>query len=253
LYEQLTATAISPEKFALVIGSPRSGTTIIGAIIDSHPKMLCANESSASEVFWRDMGRLQILDNIIDNCRQSLSNNRPSAGYFYGIKTSKKDCHDIAVIGDKIWNAAVLPLAGQRNLLASLQNRTGAKIAVIACLRNPFDVIATMHRRTGASLRNRFGWYAMHCEAIRIIIDRGEQPILLLRHEELLERPHEICRQLFEWLGYPTTDEHLNDIRARVLPKPHQTRFEVDWTADNLTQAFEKLFDRYAFLRGYAL
>ena len=213
--------------------------------------MLCANESSASTVFWRDISRQQIIDNIVENCIRNFNSNRPSEGYLFGIRTSKKSDLDIAVIGDKIWNPALLLLAGQRNLLASLQDRMGAKIVLVHCVRNPFDVIATMHRRSGASLRDRLGWYVMHCEAIQIIIDRCEQSIFLLRHEELVERPHEISRQLFEWLGYPTTDEHLNDIQARVFSKPHQTRLDVQWN-DDLTRAVETLSERFSFLRGDA-
>ncbi len=240
-----------PKKFALIVGNARSGTTIVGAIIDSHSKMLCANESSASGVFWRGMDRPQILDNIIDNCRHNLANQRPSEGYLYGINTCDKNAQDVEVIADKIWNPALLLLAGQRNLLTSLQDRTGAETVLVHCVRNPFDVIATMHRRSGAALRDRLGWYAMHCEAIQMIIDRDEKPIHLLRHEDLSERPVQISRELFEWLGYPTSEAHLKDIQSRVLPKPRQTRLEVEWS-DELIQAVDGLTDRYAFLRGYS-
>lgn len=250
MYELLNASAISAEKFALVVGNARSGTTIAGAIIDSHPQMLCANELSASATFWRGIDRDKILDNIIDNCRLNCHNNRPSENYLYGIKTDKKYARDIAVIGDKIWNPALLLMAGQRDLLASLQDQMGAQVVLIHCVRNPFDVIATMHRRSGASLRDRLGWYIMHCEAIQIIIEREEQPIFLLRHEELIEDPRGTSRRLFEWLGYPTVEEHLKSIQARVFPTPHQTRGEVVWSSD-LIHALEKLCDRFAFLREY--
>ena len=252
MYEHLNANAISAKKFALVVGNARSGTTIVGAIIDSHARMLCANELSLSASFWRDVTRQQIIENIVENCRLNFNANRLSEGYSYGIKTNTKEAPAIAVIADKIWNPALLLLAGQRNLLASLQERMGAEVVLVHCVRNPFDVIATMHRRSGASLRDRLGWYLMHCEAIQIIIERAEQPIFLLRHEELIERPREISGQLFEWLGYPTAEEHLDAIQAKVFHQPHQTRAEVGWTTE-LTQAVERLSDRYAFLQGYGL
>jgi hypothetical protein len=39
---------LRPSRFALVVGNARSGTTIVGSIIDCHPNMLCANETRAS-------------------------------------------------------------------------------------------------------------------------------------------------------------------------------------------------------------
>jgi hypothetical protein len=250
MYEQLDAALIAPETFVLVVGNARSGTTIVGAIIDSHPHMLCANESSASAIFWRDMNRQQILENMIENCRRNLASDRPSEGYLYAIYAGDKDSAAIAVIGDKIWNPALLLIAGQRNLLSSLQERTAAAIRLVHCVRNPFDVVATMHKRSGAPLRDRLRWYVMHCEAIQIIIEREESPIMLLRHENLIANPRAVSRDMFEWLGHPTTEEHLDLIQAKVFQEPRRTRYEIQWP-DDLIREVERLQIRFPFLAGY--
>ena len=195
MYERLNAKLVSPEKFVLVVGSNRSGTTIAGAIIDSHPRMLCANKSTASMRLWRDMTRSQIVENIIENCRHNIAADRPSEGYLYGVPTRDKDSAAISVIGDKVWNSALLIMAGQRHLLSSLQERTGADVMLLNCVRNPFDVIATMHRRSGASLRDRFRWYVMYCEATQMLVERDEWPMMTLRHEDLIDDPKKYpCR-----------------------------------------------------------
>lgn len=250
LYEKLDPTEIAPEKFLLIVGNSRSGTTISGAIVDSHPKMLCANESSASSAFWRGMDKQKIFQNIVENCRKNIATNRASQGYLYTIPTPDKVSGDIAVMGDKIWNPALLLLAGQRDLISTLENRIGSKAVIIHCVRNPFDVIATMHKRSGASLEDRLGWYTMHCEAINLLIARAEQPIFLLRHEDLIENPLDMSRNLFHWLGYPARAEHLVDIGSKIFREPRRSRFDVDWSAQLIAKV-DELCRRFHFLNGY--
>jgi hypothetical protein len=251
MYERLKPDFIAPQKFVLVVGSARSGTTIVGAIIDSHARMICANETAASANFWRGLSGKQILEEIIANSAANYAAGRRSEGYSYAIETDDKESSEIAVIGDKVWNPALLLMAGQPTLLASLEQVMRCSVALVHCVRNPFDVIATMHQRSGASLRDRLRWYRIHCEAIQIIIERDDFPILLVRHEDLIADPFAVSTQISEWLGFPTSEEHLARIRGKVYALPHKSRLTVDWSSE-IIQGVVTLTSRFPYLAGYS-
>lgn len=252
MYEKLHPDLISAQKFVLVVGSPRSGTTIVGAIVDSHPRMICGNETDASTNFWRGLSRDQILQEIIANSARNYVAGRPWEGYSYAIETDDKESAGISVIGDKAWNPALLLMAGQRTLLAGLQQVMGSSVVLVHCIRNPFDVIATMHRRSRASLRDRVRWYTMHCEAIQIIIERDDFPILLVRHEDLIADSTATTRRLFDWLGFPASEEHLARIQRKVYAKPNKSRLTVEWSPE-ITREVLTLAARFPYLAGYGL
>jgi hypothetical protein len=250
LYERLNADSIKPERFALVVGNARAGTTIVGAIIDSHPHMICAQESASSMNYWRGQERYQIIEDIVENSRTNLAAGRPSAGYQYAIATDDKEPDAIAVIGDKIWNPAVLLLAGDHALLGRLQDTIGCPLALVHCVRNPFDVVATMHLRSGATLRERLHWFTMHCEAVQILIEREDFPIHTVRNEELIADPSAVSAGLFDWFGYPTSRAHLARIEDKVYREPASSRTRVEWP-EALIRAVEEVTARFPFLIGY--
>jgi hypothetical protein len=248
----LDARIVNPKKFALVVGNARSGTTIVGSILDSHPQMLCANETMASMTFWQGLDRQTIFDEISRNSHLNAISGRPSQGYSYAIETDSKVSDAITVVADKIWNPALLFVAGNPHVLCSLEETTGCAVMLVHCVRNPFDVIATMHRRSGAPLRDRIRWYTMHCEAAQMLIERGDNPLLTVRHEEMIAVPGTVSAALFEWLGFPTDDAHLGRISDRVMPHPNRTRQAVDWPME-LRQQVETIIARFSFLEGYSL
>jgi hypothetical protein len=247
----LDPNLIVPQKFVLVVGNARSGTTIVGAIIDSHARMICANETTASANFWRGWNRQQIVNEVVANSAANYTAGRPSEGYSYAIETDDKHDGGIVVIGDRVWNPALLLMAGQRALLSNLEQVMGCSVVLVHCVRNPFDVIATMHRRSGASLRDRLRWYTMHCEAIQIIIERSF-PMLLIRHEDLIAEPGVVCQELFGWLGHSTSNEHLARIQSRLSAQRHRSRATVGWSPE-VVQEISELTSRFTYLAGYNL
>ena len=235
-----------------MVGSARSGTTLVGAIVDSHARMICANETSASVNFWRGWSAREIVEEIVANSAANYAAGRTSEGYSYAIETDHKDSSEITVIGDKVWNPAVLLMAGQRDLLAGLERLMRCPLALLHCVRNPFDVIATMHRRSGASLRDRMRWYTIQCEAIQMIVERSEFPILLVRHEDLIADPSVVSGQIFEWLGFPTSEEHLSRIQRKVYTRPNKSRLTVNWPSEIIGEV-AALTSRFPYLARYSL
>jgi hypothetical protein len=236
------------QAFVLVIGNSRSGTTMVGSILDSHPAMLCAHETEASRAFWRGWTRAAIVAEVEKNSAEAAANQRPSEGYHYAIPSAPKAA--VTLLADKVWNPALLLLAGDPGLLSRLSETMGAPVLLVHCVRNPFDVIATMHHRSGAALEDRMRWYFMHCEAAQTLIARNESPIHLVRSEELIADAEVIAGQLFNWLGAPASAAHLAHVRGVVRSKPNRSRDRVTWPAA-LIREIEARAAHYTFLSGY--
>lgn len=129
---------IQIEKFLLIIGNARSGSTILGAVLDAHPNIVVANETIESGHLWRGLDGEKILAGIFQNAEQQALESTRSAvcGQKSAWPPSKKQ--DIRVMGDKIWNPATLFLHGKYNLIPSLEERVVAPVALIHACRNPF-------------------------------------------------------------------------------------------------------------------
>ena len=237
----------SLQAFALVIGNARSGTTIVGSILNSHPEMLCANETKASRAFWQEWTREEIVAELESNCADPDQKSRFSA-WGYAIPSAVKS--SVTLLADKIWNPTLLLVAGNIGLLNRLSETMGAPVRLIHCVRNPFDAIATMHRRSGAPLEDRMLWYFMHCEAAEMLIARGDRPLHLVRHEELTADAEGVAGSMFRWLGYDADRAHLAQVRAAVHPEPNRSRNAVTWPQD-LIREIEARAANYAFLNGY--
>lgn len=67
MFGNIKADELSPERFVLLVGNVRSRTTIAGLIVDSHPRMLYANESSLSRSQWFGSDRASIMSDIVSN------------------------------------------------------------------------------------------------------------------------------------------------------------------------------------------
>ena len=212
--------------------------------------MICANESQASGLFWRGYDRDTILDEIVRNSELNYALGRQSSGYVYRIETPKKDRFSLKVAADKIWNPALLLLAGQHDLLSTLSARLECRVALVNCVRNPFDVLATMNRRSSASLENRLRWYRMHCEATQMLIDRDEYPILTIRHEELVAHPNRAAASLFQWLGSSADESVLNAMERVIFRDVRKSRMDVIWPTETVDRVMA-LIDDFPFLHGY--
>lgn len=238
--------------FLFVVGNARSGSTILGAVLDSHPNIVVANETSESSNFWRGSDREAIIAGILHNAEQQAATGRSSSGYKYqlGLPPSRKG--DIQIIGDKIWNPALLLLHGDYGLIPSIEERLGVPLIVVHAVRNPYDTIATMHRRSGAPLGDRIRWYAMHCEAAEAISERlTGGSFAHVFHEDLLGSPRETIEKMCRILGVQTDGKQVAAAETLLFRTPHNTRSLVRWAPADLG-AIKDLIDRFPWLQRYS-
>jgi hypothetical protein len=240
------------QGFALVVGNARSGSTLLGSALDAHPAMVVANETAASANFWRGLDRGAILGEIYDNAARNAATGRPSEGYAYQIGCPPHLKRDVRIAGDKIWNPATLLLHGDHGLIPALEERLGVPIWIVHAIRNPFDTIATMHRRSGASVADRIRWYFMHCEAAAALRERQpDERFLDSHHEDLLASPAAEIERLCGFLRIAADAEHLAAVTRVLFDRPRRTREGAPWRQADIA-AVQAGIARFPCLARYA-
>ena len=239
------------KTFCLVIGNSRSGSTILGSIVDAHPNAVVANETMASQAFWKGMGKGEILGEIIENSSANYRSGRQSEDYQYQIGASPEAKSSVCVYGDKIWNPATLLLHGDYDLISRLGNQLAARVVLIASIRNPFDTIATMHRRSQAPVKDRIRWFFMHCEALAALEEKTIQPNYLISyHEHLIDCPDEEISRICRALMLPLDHQHLENVKRLLYKRPKQSGAAIDWTVADVDDVLERM-QRFPFLSIY--
>ena len=242
----------SVQTFFLIIGNARSGSTLLGSVIDGHPEAMVGNETIASSTFWRNATRATILDEIQENSRLNRDVGRFSEGYSYLVKKRADLSCSVSVMGDKTWNPATLLLHGDHQLLDRLRALLGIPIKIIHAIRNPFDVIATMHARSGATIRNRIAWYFIHCEAVAAIRERTSPELYLdSYHEDLVLSVDRTLLRLCGFLGLSVIPEHTQAVKELIFVTPKQTRASALWRPDEVQLVLDGIA-RFSFLSPYA-
>ncbi len=242
----------SVASFALFIGYPRSGHSVIGSLLDAHPDMVFAHELDALQLTFARFPRALLYHLILDNSRRFSAAGRRSPFYSYAVPTQWQGrCRTLRVIGDKHGEATTLRLHTDPGLLARLQATVGVPVKIIHVIRNPFDNIATIAHRLrltpAAAADYYFRLAAMVAAARR---DVPGDHWLDVRHEHLIADPTTVLAQLCRFLGVEPTPDYLADCAAVVFPTARHTSRETGWEAAFITQVTNR-FDQFPWLPGY--
>lgn len=243
---------IKPAKFLLILGSGRSGSTILGAVLDAHPNMVVANETIESVNLWRRLDGTRILEGIFKNAEKQAFDASRSAVCGHKSQWTPAQKQEIHVVGDKVWYPATLFLHGKYDLIPSLEERVGAPVTIIHACRNPFDVISSMHLKSGAPIGDRIRWYSAHCEAVAAISGRmPEDRFLHVHHEELIQRPSEVLQNCIRFLDLPFNQEYFERCKSMLFDSPRQSRHQVTWSPEDSARVRE-LTKHFSWLKIYS-
>jgi hypothetical protein len=235
----------------LVIGNARSGSTILGSVIDAHPNAVISNETAGSSPdLWRSLDRNSLLEKIFQTAESLASIGRPSEGYLYQIGPPPSVKQELLVMGDKTWNPMLLLLHGNHRLLLQLETRLQLPIRLIESIRNPFDTIARMHTRSGLPLRDRTRWFFMHCEAAAAIRERlPTDRVLASYHENLIADPTAELHRIGSFLGLPPSAEQERAVRRSLFSSPRRCSEQVFWSKEEIDDVMMRMEQFHIFHR----
>ena len=238
-------------NYVLFIGYPRSGHTLVGFLLDAHPQIVVASQTSALRYIKYGFGTQQIFHLLAQNSQQVARTGRERRRYSYDVPDQWQGrCDKLRVIGE---STGLTRLRRNPSLLGSLRSRlNGVDLKLIHVIRNPYDNISTMSLRRGESLSDAIQRYFSMCEFVE-----GLKPQVApgavhdLKHEDLIGDPQSTLKKLCGFFGLSADDKYYKDCASIIFKSSHKTRHDVEWSPE-LVASVKQQMSRFEFLSGYA-
>lgn len=253
------SAAFSPRRFGdlhtllLFIGYPRSGHSLVGSLLNAHPNVVVAHELHALWYIDRGFNREELFSLIWKRDRWFGRHGRKWTEFDYTVPGQwQGGSRRLEVIGDKKGDGVTDLLHFYPGLLSVALKRSGCRLRIIHTVRNPFDNVATMARRTGDSLEECIERHRNRSALNRELIDIwGPETILTVRHEDVIADAAQELTRMCAFVGVEPSDDFLSACSGIVYRSPNPSRHRVEWSAKERS-AVDRIIERSPFLEGYA-
>lgn len=239
-------------RYCMFIGYPRSGHSLVGAMLDAHPNVVMAHELNALRYLAAGASRLELFWLLRRNAEDFAALGRRWGDYDYSIPGQWQGRHaEVQVIGDKKGGTSSGLLREQPQLLAQLRATVALPLRLVHVVRNPFDNIATIARKHTGHLNLAIRYYTRLVATNAALIAQAPDAVLSLRHEDVIARPAEQIARLAHFLGVAADSAWLEACASAVALTPRRTRGDIDWppAAQRVVTA---LICQQVFLAGYS-
>jgi hypothetical protein len=244
--------------FCLFIGYPRSGHSLVGAMLNAHRHAVISHELDAPKWLLAGCSRDELYSRILGRAAWfNLRGNR--SNYEYQIPNRWQGRFEaLRVIGDKRGGSAALWLGQHPDLLKRLRATVGVPIRLVHVVRNPFDNIAAIARWHGLSLDQSSDFYFSHCQTTGTLDASADvAEAMTIHHEDLVRSPTSSLSALCAFLGLAPDPEYLAACASIVFDKPTQPRRRTAWSPAQLAEIEQRarqypFLDRYSFEIGRA-
>lgn len=241
--------------YCMFIGYPRSGHSLIGALLDAHPNMIIAHELGALKYIHAGFSKRQIYHLLREKSLKFAGTGRKGINYSYLVPNQWHGRYkDLQIIGDKHGEAATLRLQARPQLLQRLRNVIDERITLIHVIRNPYDSIKTISLKTKRfkqSLKKSTEYYFSLCNTVMKIKKQIETNDLFeLKHEDFIDDPKFYLKGLCNFLGVESSGDYLDDCASIVFKSSHKSRYDVQWSQE-LIDFVKTNIEKYSFLHGY--
>lgn len=168
--------ARSARGFVQFAGWPRSGHSLVGALIDAHPEAAIAHELDAMGLFHKGIPAARLPALCLWNAERFTAAGRWWNGFRYAVPDAAHGpAASLAVIGDKKGDWATRWFLEAPDLLGRLARVSALRPRWILVTRHPADNIATMSLRRGKAYdRLRIARGGDFDAALRAAQERGE-------------------------------------------------------------------------------
>jgi hypothetical protein len=240
------------ERYCQFVGFPRSGHTLVGALLNAHPELLIAHESKAMRRVSEGMSRDHLYLSLIDTDREFANQGWRWQGYDYEVPGQWQGrWRRLRVIGDKQGDLSSQQLQRHPGLLDRLRRLTGVPLRIIVITRNPFDNITRMAKREKRTLLGATDRYFRLCRAVELVENETDpDERLIYRYEDFVTDPQSSLERLTGFLGVSAPDDWLEASQKLVFASPPRARGEAEWTPATRAVVEENIA-RMPFLSGY--
>jgi len=138
-------------------------------------------------------------------------------------------------------------------LLDFLRNKIAIDLKFVHVMRNPYDVLATMSRRSPhKALDKHIDRFFQLCSGVERLKNQNQDlHIYDLRLESFIEDPKSGLADLCYFLGIKAEASYLENCASIVFPSPKKSRFDIEWSREAIGRVRERM-EAFNFLSGYA-
>lgn len=242
------------QTYCMFVGYPRTGHSLIGSLLDAHPNIVIAHELDALKLFHRGFSRQQVFHLLLKNSEKMATAGRAHSGYSYEVHDQWQGRFEkLQVLGDKKGATSAMRFYLDSGLLDLVKKRIGMELKFIHVMRNPYDVLATMSRRSPRkTLDTHVDVFFKLCASIQAL-KRQLQPdeIFDVRLESFIDNPKAHLQRLCSFLGVQAESRYLDECAKIVFGSPKKSRFDIQWSGDAVAAVKERM-EAFDFLSGYA-
>lgn len=256
------------DRLLLFTGYPRSGHTLVGALLDAHPQVVIAHQAGALTYFERGLAKERVFQLLLDNATRFTASGREWMGYTYRIPGQWQGKYrDLKIIGDKSGGITTRKIFEQGDFsgLDQMIDRSGAKPVFVHVIRNPFDIITTMAKRSMArqdkpvkedDLRRKIGHFFNHAEGVSRLKNHGRFRVIDVYSEQMAHDTKTSLSHLCRELGLDVDEAYLAACDQLVWDKPKTSRNSLPfWSPELITMVQEQMnqfpwFADYTFTSG---
>lgn len=220
------------EKLLLFIGSPRTGSTLLGQIINYHPQCLISTESRfATSVIIQGASYEEAIKKIVEMAHEQFVTGLEKAPHFsktidryqpkwLPFESLSRDVDfakgTIKVVGDKkaggTTEAFIAKPEAMLGLLASHPN-----IHLIQIIRNPVNAaLSLMKSHKVESFKDACKEIVEKTHAAVTLGNMVSNPYLSIYYEDLLANPTKEIKKILSWLNVEDNASWLDKIGKKV-------------------------------------
>lgn len=244
--------------FCFFVGHNKSGTSMLGGLLDAHRQVILADEADALQYVAADLRREQIFHVLGRSSEVEARKGRVTARrlqpYSFAVAGQWQGRSDAPlVVGDSTVGTTTRRLGEAPGLLDRTRTTmSSVELKVIHVIRNPFDPISLMMVRSGRSLESSVSNYFEACEHLLAIRNElGSESLLPVYHERFLANPKVELARVCEFLGVDADNDYLRACAAIIRPEPDRSRQAVAWTESWIAEV-ERHIEKFDFLSGYS-
>ena len=249
------------QSFCWFMGYPRTGHTLIAAIVDAHPQCCIADEWDILFHLNQGYNRFMLYAGLANSSARFRKHGNKRSGHNYSVENMWQGRYsNLQIIGDKSPGRTFKILEKNPDMLVQLSKTIDLPVKCLHILRNPFDAIASMIIRHARKfniedyekipyqdLTERF---FSKVETNNRIIDSGRFDIHAIYHEDFLEQPAFHLDKLLHFFNLESTPEYIAACCKIVHKTPDKTRYQVPWNKNEIDLISENI-RKYDFLKRY--
>jgi hypothetical protein len=241
------------EKFFFLLGCNRSGSTLVGSLLNAHPEMVVANEADFLRYVRPGITRNTLFAVLLQRDREFAAIERRFHGFEYSVPDGDQGRFtSLRVIGDKHAGRTTGRLHRNPDLLERVRSLVGVPIRTVHLVRNPFDNIASIARNRDVPLSRAIDVYTKKVDAVDQIRNRLDaDEICEVRYEQIIADPVGTLQGLCRFIGVDATERYLSTCTTLIDRGGRRARDNVSWSPKELGMV-EDLIAARPCLTGYS-